>query len=244
MEIIVYDAMDRRFLFGTVASLETGDHETSCGHVVKSSGLKQWCKALLDEGGFTFNCPKCAQEWPWQEVRKIAQLTQEECRSYEAQLHSIMKPKAKSYKKCPSCSLYVQRMDPEMLSVQCLPCSEKSDKSFQFCWECLREWKNADGQSDSCGNKSCSLTALLLSCGTIKQKRSEVYGCPKVRACPKCETLTQHCLSGCPDVLCPNCHHQFCYRCLGFEECNTNCCIAKRQKLTGIKDNKIKSFMG
>ncbi|GCC26471.1 hypothetical protein chiPu_0004888 [Chiloscyllium punctatum] len=123
-----------------------GDHKTSCGHVIKSSGLKEWCKALLDEGGFTFNCPKCAKEWPWQEVRKIAQLTQDECKSFEEQLNRIMKPRAESYKKCPNCRLYVQRMDPEKLCVQCLPCSEKSNKTIRFCWGCLREWKNPDAQ--------------------------------------------------------------------------------------------------
>ncbi|GCB71051.1 hypothetical protein scyTo_0010916 [Scyliorhinus torazame] len=94
-----------------------------------------------------FNCPKCAKEWPWQEVRHLAQLSQEECRRYEEQLGRIMTEK-KMYRKCPVCSLYVQRMDAEKLCVQCLPCSEKSKKTFQFCWECQREWKNTDVQSD------------------------------------------------------------------------------------------------
>ncbi|XP_072451828.1 probable E3 ubiquitin-protein ligase RNF144A-A [Chiloscyllium punctatum] len=242
MEIIIYEATLRKFQFVSAANLETGDHKTSCGHVIKSSGLKEWCKALLDEGGFTFNCPKCAKEWPWQEVRKIAQLTQDECKSFEEQLNRIMKPRAESYKKCPNCRLYVQRMDPEKLCVQCLPCSEKSNKTIRFCWGCLREWKNPDAQSNSCGNTSCSLTALLLSCDTIDDQASPVYGCPSVRACPSCEALMQHSGGRCPSVSCPSCHCRFCFRCLesfghhrGIQAGSSRCCIVERQELTGQK---------
>ncbi|XP_038662842.1 uncharacterized protein LOC119971422 isoform X2 [Scyliorhinus canicula] len=100
MEVIVYEADCRRFQFVTAASyLETGGHEASCGHMVKSSGLREWCKALLDSGCFTFNCPKCAKEWPWQEVRHLAQLSQEECRRYEEQLGRIMAEKKELYRK-------------------------------------------------------------------------------------------------------------------------------------------------
>uniref|UniRef100_UPI00398F5A75 E3 ubiquitin-protein ligase DDB_G0292642-like n=1 Tax=Pristiophorus japonicus TaxID=55135 RepID=UPI00398F5A75 len=242
MEIIVYETAWKRFQFVTAASLETGGHEASCGHMVMSKGLKEWCKALLDEGRLTFNCPKCAKEWPWQEVRQLSQLTQEECGPYEEQLGRIMTQKAESYRKCPDCSLYVQRMDMEKLCVQCPPCSKRSKKVFQFCWDCLREWKNADMQNDSCGNESCSVTALLLGCSTIEDMASAVYGCPKVRACPNCEALAEHCMRGCPSVLCPNCRHLFCYRCLELNGCHRErqagliCCpIAERQKLTGKK---------
>ncbi|GCB83276.1 hypothetical protein scyTo_0023662, partial [Scyliorhinus torazame] len=99
-EGIVYEADCRRFQFVTAASyLETGGHEACCGHMVKSSGLREWYKALLDSGRFTFNCPKCAKEWPWQEVRHLAQLSQEECRRYEEQLGRIMTEKMEMYRK-------------------------------------------------------------------------------------------------------------------------------------------------
>ncbi|XP_038662020.1 probable E3 ubiquitin-protein ligase RNF144A-A isoform X2 [Scyliorhinus canicula] len=146
-----------------------------------------------------------------------------------------MAGKKELYRKCPVCSLYVQRMDADKLCVQCLPCSEKSKKTFQFCWGCQREWKNTDMQSNNCGNESCSLTALLLGCGTIKKMASEVRGCPKIRACPNCETLAQHCMRGCPDVKCPNCRYRFCFRCLELNGCCTDCQIVGRQKLTGKK---------
>ncbi|XP_067853538.1 E3 ubiquitin-protein ligase RNF144A-like [Heptranchias perlo] len=240
MEIIVYEPASKRFQFVTAASLETGGHKASCGHLVRSKGLNEWCKALLNEGRFTFNCPKCAKEWPWQEVRQLARLSKGECGPCEEQLGRIMTPKAELYQKCPDCSLYVQRMDLEKLCVQCLPCSERSKKVFQFCWDCVREWKSTDVQSDSCGNESCSLTALLLGCSTIEDKASVVYGCPKVRACPNCEVLAEHCRKGCPSVLCPNCNHVFCYRCLELNGCHrerpaglTLCPIVERQKLTG-----------
>ncbi|XP_067905735.1 E3 ubiquitin-protein ligase DDB_G0292642-like isoform X2 [Heterodontus francisci] len=210
--------------------------------MVKSKGLNEWCKTLLDAGHFTFNCPTCAKEWPWQEVRQLAHLTQEECGSCEEKLARIMTQKAELYRKCPNCGLFVQRMDLEQLSVQCPPCSERSKKAFQFCWDCLREWKNADLQNDSCGNESCNLTALLLGCGTIEDQASAVYECPKVRACPNCEALAEHCLGGCPAVSCPNCRYKFCYRCLklnGYHERMQAglavCRIAERQKLTGKK---------
>ncbi|XP_067880124.1 potential E3 ubiquitin-protein ligase ariadne-2-like isoform X3 [Heterodontus francisci] len=161
---------------------------------------------------------------------------------------------------CPDCNFLVQRVDLQSLCVECLFCSNARGKLYQFCWDCLREWKSPASHSTDCGNKSCTITAMLLSCPLIEAPDIEVHQCPVVRACPNCEALVSHCLEGCPQVECPNCFHSFCYRCLGIEECNyaeivelsddddtdyencddsSECIRAGRQKITGRKNYKI-----
>eukprot|EP00062_Callorhinchus_milii_P026408 gi/632988473/ref/XP_007883132.1/ PREDICTED: probable E3 ubiquitin-protein ligase RNF217 [Callorhinchus milii] len=241
MEIIAYEATSRRFQFLTKAYKGTGGRlcTASCGHLVESKGLNKWCEAVLNEGHLVFKCPKCCKVWLWQEVCALACLTQEERSSCEEIISRITTQADESFKKCPECGLYVQRVDLEKLSAECLPCSETKKKVFVFCFDCLREWRNPDVQSNSCGNGACTFTALLQGCPTINVQNTVVHGCPKVRACPNCEVLTQHCLEGCSNIDCPNCNYTFCFRCLGLDENHTGglqgCSIAERQKVSGNK---------
>ncbi|XP_078391095.1 E3 ubiquitin-protein ligase DDB_G0292642-like [Cetorhinus maximus] len=234
--------------------------KASCGHITEPLSLKAWAKARIDTGNWSFPCQSCKKEWVWQEVCKLALFTGEERECYQKKLVELTKDDTASFKKCPDCNFLVQRLDLERLCVECLFCSNARGKLYQFCWDCMREWKNPDPLSPDCGNKSCTITATLLSCPLIDVPHIEVHQCPVVRACPNCEALVSHCQEGCPQVVCPNCFSEFCYRCLGIEECNhaefvelsddddTNCkdlydfsvCIrAGRQKITGRKNYKI-----
>ncbi|XP_067828406.1 E3 ubiquitin-protein ligase RNF144A-like [Heptranchias perlo] len=238
--------------------------KASCGHITESMNLKAWAKTRLEMGLHTFPCQSCNKEWSWQEVRRLTLFTELETEYYEKKLAELTKDDTTAYKKCPDCNFLVQRVDLESLCVECLFCSKARGELHQFCWDCMREWKSPASHSNNCGNESCTITAMLLSCPVIDAPDIEVHQCPIVRACPNCETLVSHCLDGCPEVECPNCFHLFCYRCLGIEGCNyaeiveltddddTNCedcsedyddlseCIrAGRQKITGKKDYKI-----
>ncbi|XP_048379963.2 uncharacterized protein LOC125448605 [Stegostoma tigrinum] len=193
--------------------------KASCGHITEPLSLKAWAKSRIDTGICSFPCETCKKEWVWQEVCKLALFTEEERDCYEKKLIELTKDDITSYKKCPDCNFLVQRMDPESLCVECLSCSNAKGKLYQFCWECMREWKNPASRNKECGNKSCSITAMLLSCPLIEAPSIAVHQCPVVRACPNCETLVSHCQQGCPLVTCPNCFYEFCYRCLGIEGC-------------------------
>ncbi|XP_078056923.1 E3 ubiquitin-protein ligase ARIH2-like isoform X2 [Mustelus asterias] len=216
--------------------------------------------AVTLQGVHSFPCQSCKKEWVWQEVCKLALFTTAERKSYEKKLMEQIKDDTASYRKCPGCNLLVQRVDPENLCVECLSCSNAKGKLYWFCWDCMREWKSPASLSTDCGNKSCTTTAMLLSCPLIDAPHLEVYQCPVVRACPNCETLVSHCQEGCPQVECPNCFYEFCYRCLGIEGCNyaefvelsddedtdyedlddsSECIRAGRQKITGRKNYRI-----
>ncbi|XP_067880123.1 E3 ubiquitin-protein ligase RNF144A-like isoform X2 [Heterodontus francisci] len=234
--------------------------KASCGHITEPLSLKAWAKARIEMGIRSFPCQSCKKEWVWQEVCKLALFSEEERECYEQKLVELTKDDTASYKKCPDCNFLVQRVDLQSLCVECLFCSNARGKLYQFCWDCLREWKSPASHSTDCGNKSCTITAMLLSCPLIEAPDIEVHQCPVVRACPNCEALVSHCLEGCPQVECPNCFHSFCYRCLGIEECNyaeivelsddddtdyencddsSECIRAGRQKITGRKNYKI-----
>uniref|UniRef100_H2ZWS0 RBR-type E3 ubiquitin transferase n=1 Tax=Latimeria chalumnae TaxID=7897 RepID=H2ZWS0_LATCH len=208
--------------------------EASCGHMVEATGLKTWWEKTLEKGHFTFNCPKCAKEWAWQEMRKLTQITQGEMPWFECKIEQLTKGWHDDYKKCPECCLYVQRIDSENLCMPCLPCSEKK-KVYKFCWACLREWQGDAPCMDCCDNPMCIATATLLSCPVIAEGHGRLSGCPMFRACPNCETLIQHMLTHCINMTCPNCANYFCFRCLK-TPCYGTCCVEKRQKLTGKKN--------
>ncbi|KAL0193140.1 hypothetical protein M9458_011436, partial [Cirrhinus mrigala] len=55
----------------------------------------------------------------------------------------------------------------------------------------------------------------------ISDPQSSVNGCPYFRACPGCHTLLTHNGEGCPNIICPDCDEEFCFRCLQ-QECFAN----------------------
>ncbi|XP_043933236.1 probable E3 ubiquitin-protein ligase RNF144A-A isoform X2 [Protopterus annectens] len=154
--------------------------------------------------------------------------------------------------KCPRCFQLLQLYDHNTLCVACRVCSENDKKVYQFCWACKKEWNGPSLNDECCAHELCPLQATLLSCPVIIAPDLEVNECPSVRACPRCEALVTHSLDGCPEVKCPNCLLNFCYRCLekhGMhryieeEEClvldeiedrdNSFCMLSERQTLTG-----------
>ncbi|XP_067879703.1 E3 ubiquitin-protein ligase DDB_G0292642-like isoform X2 [Heterodontus francisci] len=190
-----------------------------CQHFRNSRQLTKYVKNVLDSGVHNFSCLKCGQQWAWQEVRSLALLSEGEWKQHEEQVAQLTKDDTESYKKCPGCSLLVQRLDAENLCVECPACCKRSGAPYRFCWSCMRKWTGQSPQGGSCKHKSCSTVALLLSCPVINNSALTVDGCPVVRACPDCKTLISH-AGGCKFVHCKNCNNRFCYRCLeNFSAC-------------------------
>ncbi|XP_051981699.1 E3 ubiquitin-protein ligase lubel-like [Xyrauchen texanus] len=115
--------------------------------------------------------------------------------------------------KCPGCQQFnIRKLDGQR--AVCKSCSKVNRRVFQFCWACQREWPQHALTTDSCVLPNCALRAALLSVKQISDPVSSVRGCPYFRACPGCKALLTHNSVGCPNIICPHCHTEFCFRCM------------------------------
>ncbi len=117
---------------------------------------------------------------------------------------------------CPGCDWLIERSDSSNLSVKCTICTVKNKRTFEFCWQCLREWKGQRPRSDRCDNDGCSNSDLdlLRDCATIILKDAGNIECPAVRACPTCGMLINHNTEKCKNITCSQCTKEFCFVCL------------------------------
>ncbi|XP_056312976.1 probable E3 ubiquitin-protein ligase RNF144A-A [Danio aesculapii] len=119
--------------------------------------------------------------------------------------------------KCPGCQGSDDIRKLEGQRAVCKSCSKVKRCVFQFCWACQREWPRDASTTNSCMLPDCALRAALLSVKQIDDPESSVVGCPYFRACPGCKALLTHSGEGCPNIICPNCDEEFCFRCLAPE---------------------------
>ncbi|XP_037613934.1 uncharacterized protein DDB_G0292642-like [Sebastes umbrosus] len=199
--------------------------EISCGHAVTPDNLTLWCCRLLKEGQYKFKCPaskdgtegKCNKEWSYQEVHRLALLTAEERQYFEENIARLAATEYCELKTCPGCQSYVERKDPTNLSVQCAVCTADKKKVYEFCWQCLKQWKGAARCSDRCDNDGCINhdLELLKNCKTTDlPKVKGVDACPSIRACPTCGQRVEHDTTGCKNITCTRCRVVFCFVCL------------------------------
>ncbi|XP_024117543.1 probable E3 ubiquitin-protein ligase ARI8 [Oryzias melastigma] len=199
--------------------------EMSCGHAVTPMSLTNWCRLILEKGDSRFVCGvwDCDEEWSYEEVCKMALLTPEEKEYFETTMKIIAdRERLKNTKLCPECKVPVMRTDESNLRVCCQVCSKKKRRDFDFCWQCLNEWKGPQPRSDRCENDGCFSEALrtLRNCPEIDFESVDVIGCPSIRACPTCGSLLEHSSLECKNVFCPRCRVEFCFVCLKItEEC-------------------------
>ncbi|XP_059211240.1 E3 ubiquitin-protein ligase ARIH2-like [Centropristis striata] len=194
----------------------------SCGHTVTPMSLTIWCRKQLDQGEGRFVCGVCDAEWPYEEVRKMALLTPEEIKHFEKEMFAYAAKNYFDVKSCPGCKSAVVRTDLNDLRVNCTVCKAKQNKTFIFCWRCLREWKGPAASSDRCGNEVCQgPLKILRTCPDIRFEIVRgVTGCPSTRACPTCGLLVEHNRTKCKNITCSRCKVEFCFVCLKLtEEC-------------------------
>ncbi|KAG7464617.1 hypothetical protein MATL_G00167330 [Megalops atlanticus] len=106
----------------------------------------------------------------------------------------------------------------------CVSCSKELKRIYHYCCACKREWPRGATGEKSCTLPGCETRAALLSPQTITVPHSSVYGCPFFRACPQCKALLTHTGQGCPNIVCPHCRTQFCFRCLKRGLCSFLAC--------------------
>ncbi|XP_016362564.1 uncharacterized protein LOC107704190 [Sinocyclocheilus anshuiensis] len=190
--------------------------ELSCGHITGPQTLTDYCRIQLIDGKAELRCPLCQEQWSYTEVRKLAKLTPEEQLYFEERLANNATRKITDIKNCPGCDWLIERSDSSNLSVQCTVCSVKNKKTFEFCWQCLREWKGQRPRSDRCDNEGCSNRDLdlLRDCATIILQDAANIVCPAVRACITCGLLITHNTQRCKNIVCTRCTKEFCFVCL------------------------------
>ncbi|XP_074518259.1 E3 ubiquitin-protein ligase ARIH2-like [Halichoeres trimaculatus] len=190
----------------------------SCGHTVTPPSLMKWCQRLLDQGATRFLCGVCDAEWPHEEVFKMALMTPEEIAHFDRTMS-----KRAVAKSCPGCKSFTVRKNPKDLRVLCSVCTANKGKSYEFCWQCLKEWKRPSPYPDRCAEDGCTRQQLeiLRTCEEIKlHEVKKATSCPSTRACPTCGFLIVHSSKGCKNVTCSRCKVQFCFVCLRLsQEC-------------------------
>ncbi|XP_061565920.1 uncharacterized protein LOC133420280 [Cololabis saira] len=191
----------------------------SCGHAVTPTSLTNWCRRLLEDGESKFVCAVygCGKEWPYVEVRKMALLTPEERDYFERTVGLNASKVYFDFKSCPGCKFSVTRKNESNLSVRCQFCTARKGRAYEFCWQCLGEWKGPQPRTDRCENDNCFNEALktLKNCPDIVfESVKDVSGCPSIRACPTCGSLLEHSSKKCKNIFCPRCKVEFCFVCL------------------------------
>ena len=157
-------------------------------------------------------CGSCSEDVDFVEVVKIGQPVRDE-KDFLSTAYSINVCHQDGIQQCPGCQSYCERQDSSSLLVSCVVCND-----FNFCWDCLGEWKNLQN-TKACGNGNCKKQKKLNKigqCPMVKFKgnwwwRSATV--PKYRFCPKCNTVIDH-DDGCNAMTCKRCFCQFCYICL------------------------------
>ncbi|XP_035285176.1 uncharacterized protein LOC118233487 [Anguilla anguilla] len=207
--------------------------ELPCGHAVRPESMTEWFIFGVDldltlsghsaafQGKTTFRCPalkdgntSCDAELPYHVVRKFALLTPEEQRHFEQVLGNTA---CADYRACPGCKMFLEREDTRSLSVQCRICTSRMGRTYEFCWQCLKEWKGKRPRADRCDNDGCidKRLDLIRTCKYISfESIKEVKDCPSVRACPTCGELLEHNGKKCKNIICNGCHVEFCFVCL------------------------------
>ncbi|KAL4006880.1 interleukin 4 receptor [Sarotherodon galilaeus] len=228
--------------------------QMSCGHAVTPTSLTNWCHRLLEQGESRFVCggSGCGAEWTFAEVCKMALLDPQETENFRKTMESNAARQTLTTKLCPGCRSTVTRENGSDLNVLCKVCTAVKGRPFEFCWQCLREWKGPRPRKDRCENDGCCNESLetLKKCPDItfhgygyEYEYEYEYGvrvCPSVRACPTCGLLLQHSKKGCPSVFCPRCNGKFCFVCLKRSSTcwRIRCTPAPRQTSIPVWKNK------
>ena len=199
----------------------------SCGHAVDPNTLTGWCRSLLDSHHFKFHCPaivgkdangietQCKKEWEYAEVRRIALLNEAECSYFESKMAEYAALQYCDMKECPGCRSFVERIDLTNLRVTCPVCTKKKKSTYDFCWQCEKEWSAPPVKSGlKCGNPKCEHPELpsVRDSPMFTLNGKQV---PIRRACPTCGRVVEHMNDQtCKFMICPRCKNEYCFMCL------------------------------
>uniref|UniRef100_A0AAY4A5U0 RING-type domain-containing protein n=1 Tax=Denticeps clupeoides TaxID=299321 RepID=A0AAY4A5U0_9TELE len=143
----------------------------------------------------SFGCPltdgtvkKCRASWSYEEVRRVALLTDEEQNDFEEKIARMAALENCEYKSCPGCQTCVERKNLTNLCVHCTVCTDLNGRTFYFCWQCLQKWNGPYSRRDRCDNEGCVNpdVAKLQKCKDTTLVHAQNVAFPSLHACPKC----------------------------------------------------------
>uniref|UniRef100_A0A8B9HNG4 RING-type domain-containing protein n=1 Tax=Astyanax mexicanus TaxID=7994 RepID=A0A8B9HNG4_ASTMX len=194
-----------------------GNSGLSCGHKIDPQILKQDCYRQMNEEASELTCPICKTELSYPEVRNYVKLTSEEKRFFERKLDDNSHAKTA----CPGCHFFIEKADKNNMCVKCTVCSERTGRNYEFCFQCLREWRGPRPRSDRCDNPGCPKLLEVLNCRIITLTNVQGAQCPELRACPSCGSVNGHNGKACKHINCTSCQRQFCFICV--KPCPSGC---------------------
>ena len=160
-------------------------------------------------------CCICSEEWPIGIVQQYGSISDEEMKLLQQGLSKNFIISSNDIKECPGCQSYCERSDTSNNNVHCFVCAKKGASS-NFCWHCLRKWKNGSNTKE-CGNAACndaSLVEMLKAAPLIHfDYLSPNIKAPSKRACVTCGIIIEH-GGQCKHMKCIECKTEFCFICL------------------------------
>lgn len=202
--------------------------------------MKDYCDMETAKGRCNFNCPNCNADWPFFLIRHVlsAIMSPDQLTKLSAIVNDNFFGNMPTVQQCPKCHNFCERSKPTLNRVLCTVCTSQTGKQFEFCWACLKSWKQVKATArNQCGNAGCtgkdSRIRHLLECPTKDVGR--IVGVPSVRSCEGCGNLIHH-REACKHMTC-RCGYKFCFVCLepminDRWQCgsfNTVCEVAPRQ---------------
>ena len=173
--------------------------------------MTEYCLSEVQKGRYKFSCPSCSTIWDYFLVRHVARFDDGTRSKIEKHVTENYISQEKGYQECPGCTTRCIPINDGDIRLQCPACS--IGRRFEFCWACLREWKDTGFQW--CGNKGCSGKDPRFRILSVAEKKEidGIPGCPSIRACLKCGLLINH-RERCRHMTCTSCSAQFCFICL------------------------------
>lgn len=196
-----------------------------CGHAVDPNTLTDYCRSQLNQHIFRITCPAiisyekgkpkiCNREWDYADVRTAALLTEAEMNYFETKMSEYASAQYCDVKECPGCKSYIERRDLTNLRVTCIQCTKRRGCTYDFCWQCMKEWTCPPTTSAvKCGSPSCVHIDLPLIRDAVLITLNGVQ-VPNRRACPTCGKVIEHTAEKCKMVICHQCKKEFCFLCL------------------------------
>ncbi|XP_026859627.2 caspase-23 [Electrophorus electricus] len=148
-----------------------------CGHKMPLDYLIAWCKCYLKQAKTKFTCPTfdmekkeaCSAKFSYKELCQFAALPPRIKEVFEERLGALTAAKFCEYKICPGCQSYVERDHKTNLCVHCTICTAAKGRTYEFCWNCRKEWKGQVHTAMCCGNSSCEkIEPSQAKCDSLK----------------------------------------------------------------------------
>lgn len=186
-----------------------------CGHAISPGGLVDYCWSELNANKTNIQCLLCTREWSAEVVKQYGGVSDQEFKHIEERLSKNFCIQDDGIKQCARCKSFCSRINEDNPRVVCHVCTKSLNRSYHFCWHCLREWNRNSG-TKSCGYEECKdeqkLQQLKDSETVTIQEVSNIF-MYRLRACPHCGEIIR-CRNAKLRMKCRKCSTEFCFNCL------------------------------